>query len=337
MMRTSPIVQNRFLKQACCIVLLSACTVFSGADVAAATPNWKPDRNVELVAGAPAGGGVDRTIRLMQKIMQDSRLIDVTTSVLNKGGGGGAIAWAYLNQHAGDAHYLSIITPSLLTNRITGSSTLAHQDFTSLALLFGEYLGFAVKSDSDIATARDLLDRLRNNPASLSIAIGTTFNQVGVAMVAKSAGIDIKKLKIVSFKAGAESTAALLGGHVDVVASSPANLAALLEAGRIRVVAMAAPQRLPDVYANVPLLRDFGVDAVATNSRGVIGPKGMSEAQATYWEAILAKLTQTAEWKIALDRFFFASTYMNGAASRRFWDSQFAEMKVLLTELGMAK
>ncbi|MBI4185835.1 tripartite tricarboxylate transporter substrate binding protein [Candidatus Berkelbacteria bacterium] len=336
-MRSKLIAQTNFLKQVCCGVLLSACAVSSGTNAAAAAPNWKPEKNVELIAGSPPGGGVDRTVRIMQKIMQDSRLIDVTTSVMNKGGGGGALAWAYLNQHAGDPHYLSIITPSMLTNRITGGSSLTPEDFTLIALLFSEYLGFAVKADSGIATARDLLDQLRKNPASLSIAIGTTFNQVGVAMVAKSAGIDFKKLKIVSFKAGSESIAALLGGHVDIVASSPANLAKLQDAGQIRVVALAAPQRLPGAYANVPLWRELGVDAVATNARGVIGPRGIKEGEAAYWEAIMAKLAQTADWKKSLERFFFTNTYMSGAESKRFWNSQYDEIKVLLTELGLAK
>lgn len=65
---------------------------------------WRPSRNVELVVQAGAGGASDRTAGTMQKIMQDKRLIDSPTTVINKAGGGSALAYAYLNQHAGDAH-----------------------------------------------------------------------------------------------------------------------------------------------------------------------------------------------------------------------------------------
>ena len=65
-------------------------------------------RNVEIIVGVSPGGGIDRTARTIQKIMQDMRLLEVTASVVNKPGGGSTIAQAYLNQHTGDAHYFEI-------------------------------------------------------------------------------------------------------------------------------------------------------------------------------------------------------------------------------------
>src|SRR5262245_8380078 len=86
--------------------------------LAQSTPAWKPSKPVEIIVGVGAGGGIDRTARLVQKIFQDRRLLEVPSSVVNKPGGGGTIAQAYLNQHAGDAHYFEITATSLLTNNI---------------------------------------------------------------------------------------------------------------------------------------------------------------------------------------------------------------------------
>ena len=134
---------------------------------------WKPARNVEIIVGVGPGGGIDRTARLIQKILQDLRLIEVTATVVNKPGGGGTIAQAYLNQRAGDAHLWEITATSLLTNHITGKSQYGHRDFTPIAMLSDEYIGFLVRQDSPLKDGRDLLNLLKADPESLPIGIAT--------------------------------------------------------------------------------------------------------------------------------------------------------------------
>ena len=100
---------------------------------------WKPAKTVEIVVGAAPAGGADLTARLAQKILQELKLVEAA-GVVNKPGGGQTIAWAYLNQHAGDANYLSVVNEPIVTNRVIGASALDHNDFTPLALLFDEYM-----------------------------------------------------------------------------------------------------------------------------------------------------------------------------------------------------
>ena len=103
---------------------------------AGAQSTWRPDRNVELVVGSTPGSGQDKTARVIQRIWKDAKLVEVTSSVVNKPGGGGAIADAYVSQHAGDAHTLMTASPTLLTSHITGRSKLSYTDYTPIALLF---------------------------------------------------------------------------------------------------------------------------------------------------------------------------------------------------------
>ena len=310
------------------------------ATTATAQTAWKPERNVEIMVPSAAGGGFDRTGRTIQKVAQARKLLEVTSSIMNKTGGGGAIGWAYLNQFAGDAHHIGLCSPTLLTNQITGSNNIAYTDFTPIAQLVNEYLAFAVRPDSPLKSGRDLLERMAAAPGSLSIAIGTAPggpNHIGVALVAKAARADVRKQKIVFFKTGSDSLAALLGGHVDVMATTPGNLAQPLESKQVRILAIAAPRRQVGDFAAVPIWKDFGVDGVFANWRCVIGPRGLTKTQVTYWEEVLSRVVGSEEWKNEIEENAWDPNFMKSEATRKFFESEFAIARRTLTELGLAK
>lgn len=318
-------------------LLLAACVI---APAALAQTAWKPDRNIEIMVPSAAGGGFDRTGRTIQKVAVARKLIEVSTSINNKAGGGGAIGWAYLNQFAGDAHHIGICSPTLLTNQITGSNAISYSDFTPLAMLYNEYLAFAVKADSPIKTGKELLERLANAPGSLSIAIGTAPggpNHVGVAIVLKGARADLRKQKIAFFKTGGDSLTALLGGHVDVMASTPGNLLQALESKQIRVIAIGAAKRQSSDFAQVPTWKEFGVEGQFPNWRCVIGPRGFSAAQIAYWENVLERVVTSDEWKAELEHNVAEGTFMKSEATRKFFEAEFTTARRVLGELGLAK
>src|SRR5438067_2535416 len=107
-------------------LIVACCALLALTTLRAETAQWKPSKAVEMLVGASAGGGIDRTARILQKIMQDRHLVEMPVNVVNKPGGGSTIVQAYLNLHAGDAHYYEISATSLLTNHITGKSASSH-------------------------------------------------------------------------------------------------------------------------------------------------------------------------------------------------------------------
>lgn len=311
------------------------------ATTAAAQPGaWKPSKPVEIVVGVSPGGGIDRMARVLQKIMQERRLVEVPVNVVNKPGGGGTIAQAYLQQRAGDAHYFEITATSLLTNHITGRSTSGHKDYTPIAMLSDEYIGFLVREDSPLKTGKDLLAAFKSASESLPIGIATAAgntNHIAAALAAKSAGGDVKKLKVVIFGSGGEAMSALLGGHVGLVATPTANAIPHLQAGRMRVLAVAAPQRLEGPLAMVPTWKEQGADVVVANWRPIIGPKGLATPQVAFWETVFARLTQTDEWRAEIARDGSVSHYMNSRELTSYFDAQYAHFKLILADLGLAK
>lgn len=300
---------------------------------------WSPSRPVELIVGVSPGGGIDRLARLIQKIVQEKRLVEVPVNVVNKPGGGGTLALVYLDQRAGDAHHLEITATSLLTNHILGRSAASHREYTPIAMLYDEYLGFAVSAESPIKDGRRLVDAL-GNPESLPIGIATSAgntNHIGAALLAKAAGADPRRLKVVVFGSGGESMTALLGGHVGLVITPSANLIAHMQSGRMRVLGISAPKRLAGALAAVPTWTEQGVNAIVANWRPVIGAKGWSPAQIAYWEGVLAKLVESDEWRSELARTGAVPHFLVSRELGAFLDAEHARFKAVLTELGLAK
>jgi len=261
-------------------------------------------------------------------------------SVVNKPGGGHSIGLAYLNRRPGDAHNLMVETSTMLVNELTGKLNVRHTDITPIAVLFKDYITISVRADSPLKTGRDFIARLKSDPGTLSIALSSALansNHLAAALIAKSAGADVRKMKIVVFNSGAETMTALLGGHVDAIAG-PAVLAARhAPEGKIRVLGVTAPQRLGAVLAQVPTFNEQGTPAVMANWRSVIGPKGLTAAQIAYWDQALAKIVQSDEYKTEVERNLADPEYLGAAAARKYWDAQYAELKSLLSELGLSK
>jgi len=305
----------------------------------AAAQSWKPERNVELIIPGGAGGGQDRTARIMQKIMQDG-LVPTTVTVVNRPGGGSNLAYVHLNQFAGDGHYLASATATLLTNHILGASPLNYTHFTPVSVLYGEYIGFAVTAAGPFKTGRDIIERMKTAPDSISFAFGTSVgnaNHIGIALALKAAGIDAARMKTVIFKASIEAASALMGGHVDVVATPMSTFLPVLDTGKLRIVAIAAPQRVGGKFANVPTWKEQGYNAVMPSFRMFIGAKGLDTRQLRYWDGVFAKLAASNEWKKELAANEWQSSYMNSADSLSYLDSQAQSYRNILTELGLAR
>lgn len=310
---------------------------FSGPAMA---QGWKPDKPVEIVIPTTPGGGIDRTARTLQKILQDDGLIGIPVTAVNKPGGGGAVSVAYLNQHAGDGHYIAINSPNLIANDINGRSPVKYTDVTPLANLFSEYTVVAVRADSPLKAGQDFIDKLRKDPASLAVSTPTTLgsvNHLSFALVAKAAGVNIRKLKAVILGSGGDAVTALLGGHIDAHTGTPSSVVRMVQADKIRVIGILAPRRIGGPYAGTPTWTEQGYPAVMDTWRGVIGPRGMTQEQIAFWDAVLSKVVATELWKRTLEQNVWEANYLNSAQTRKLFDSANAEYRTILSELGMTK
>lgn len=302
--------------------------------------NWEPTKNVEIVVYAAPGGSNDKTARAIEKAVGSKKLINSTMTVVNKTGGGGNIQLNYMTQHAGDPHVLMITTPTLLANHIVGSSEQSHKDFSPIASMINDYSVYVVNSESAIKTGKDLTDRLKANPRSVSIGFAGAVgghNHVAAGLLMKAIGGEAKALKVIAFKGSAEAITALLGGHIDMVVTAAGNVSSHIAAGKLRALGVAANQRLSGELSKIPTWKEQGVGVVWGNWRAVMGPKNLTPAQIARWEGVLRQVVQTPEWKADLDANFWTNDFTFGDQFKKDLDQDYADMKTVLIEIGLAK
>src|SRR5258705_6853554 len=112
--------------------LFSLLLFASAVGVAQPQPAWKPDKPVELIIGAAPGGANDRIGRSLQRVLQEERSLPAGISVINKPGGGQAVAFAYLNTHPNNPHYLALASSSWLTTVAAGLGRITNLDVSTI-------------------------------------------------------------------------------------------------------------------------------------------------------------------------------------------------------------
>ena len=316
-----------------------AVALVSFASTAWAQAAWTPNQPVELVVGYSPGGGTDRTARKINRIFQDQKLVP-NSVVVNKPGGSGAVGWLYLNNHKGNGNYLGIATPTLITNYIAGRSQHRHTDFTPIARLFTESAVFAVAADSPIKDWRELVARLKKDPASVSLGSGNLDGAAPLTFGAaiKLNGVEPRKLKLVVFNSAGDAVTASMGGHIDVAVVTSEGVKQQLAAGKMRALAISSAKRFPTgAFASVPTLTEQGVKVVSGGWRVVLGPRAMTREQIAYWDGVFAKLTASSEWAQELEAGDATNEYLNSADTGRFLDAQYTQLKETMSDLGLAK
>ena len=315
-------------------------SAFAIASLSVAAQGWKPSRPVALVVGAAPGGSIDLTARLIQRTLEQRKLVPTPVIVVNKPGAAQGIAWGYMIEKGGDGLALAMGGPSLASNPVLGTHSIGYKDVTTVAMLFDDSMAFVVRADSPFKSMRDVVERLRKDAGSVSIGVAPAIGggaHMGAVMGLRAAGVKVKDVRFVVYKAAGEALTAAIGGEIDVVSGTVANFPPHLPSGRIRVIGVTSSMRLGGAMAHVPTLREQGIDGVYTNWRSVIGPPGMARRHVAYWEDVLATVVNTEEWKKDLERNFWTANFLTGTAAGKYVDQQGELFRNVFIELGMAK
>ncbi len=320
--------------------ILFAAAGFTAAPPLLAQP-WTPQRNVEVVVPVPAGGSVDLLARSMQQVWVEQKLLPVSSTISNRGGGGHAIAYNYLNQHPGNPHIVGVMSSNLLSSHIANRMPVTFTDFTPIALLVtGSYYALTVPADSPYKTARELLDALKKNPAAVAVGLGSAagashHTALGLALL--SAGVEVAKVKTISFNESSALITAMLGGHVAVGMATAINTTQHVESGKLRVLAVSAPKRITGALAGVPTWTELGYKGTWESWRGLIGTKGMTAAQVAYWEDVAKRVTENPQFRKFAESGDLEPKFMGSAEVRKWLAAQYDDMKTIMLSLGYTK
>jgi putative tricarboxylic transport membrane protein len=310
-----------------------------GAGLAfAVDEEWKPTRHVETVVGVAPGGSMDRTARSVDEALRKAGVIPASSVVLNKPGGGHMVALAYTAGRRADANVIQVINTPLLTNKMLGRGRQTYTDVTPLANLFLEEQMFAVSKNSSIKDAADVMKRLKADPGSISYGVSSglgTTNGMAALLLAQSLGIDPKKLKPVSFNSASEAVTTTLGGHIDLVITTPFSLVPFFQSGDLRPIAVASKNRLGGILKDVPTWRELGAEVVTPGFRVVVGPPGLKSNQIAFWENAFRTITKTPAWQDQLKSEFLTPQTMGSADTVAFLKDEYDRYASVYRSMGL--
>lgn len=257
------------------LFFVAACSGSSDGEEASSS---FPKDDFEFIAPASPGGGWDATARAMQKILADEGIVDQNIQVVNKPGGSGEVGWQYLKDK--DAHTISINSSLVITNNLLGRSELTYEDLTPLAILTTEWSAIAVPPESELTSAEQVMEKLKEDPKSLKIGVAPGLgndDHLSLVQAAKTYGVDVTKLDFLVYESGGDVISALLGGHVDVATMSVSEAREQHEAGKAEILAVTSDERIEGL--DVPTWKEVGVDMEFPHWRGVMGPPDMTEEE----------------------------------------------------------
>jgi len=298
-----------------------------------------PSRTVEMVVAGNAGGGLDLLGRGLESALREEKLLKEAFAIRNMGGAGGNLAKTYINQKKGDPHFVYVESNRIYLNRIVGTTNLSHADVTPLARIATEYLVWAVRTDSPHKSARDILDKLKSDPASVVFGVGTVpgNDQMNILRPAMAYDIDPKKVQIVPFKSGGDLMIQLLGGHVAAISTGYSEALEQVKGGKVRLLAVSAPGPLGGDLSTVPSWKSMGIDVTILHWRGLFAPPGIPAESVRFWDQTLSKMVRSEAWKKILERHQWFDAYADSATFRRDLDQESKVYAEILAQLGMAK
>src|SRR5918996_3934426 len=300
----------------------------------AAGQEFKPSKQIEAVVHTGPGGGSDLLARAIAEMLQKEQLIPQRMQVVNKPGGGPAVAMSYLAEKKGDTHTIGFFTGVWVTNPLTtAEAKVTIKDLTPITRLVLEPAVVAVKADSPYKNMKDFIDAAKKNPGQLKQSGGSVTGRDNLVrlVIQKATGA---KWVFVSFPSGGERIANLLGGHVQTMVIEPQEAGEHIKAGNLRVIAALTEKRLPS-FPDVPTLKEQGIDVpIIPQARGVVAPPGVGADVVQYWEGVFSRFAKTAGWKKYIEQNQFEDGYLKGPELNKFFDELTVQMRDVLKEAG---
>jgi len=276
---------------------------------------WTPTQPITILVGFAPGGSADQIAR--QLSFAAKGIIPVPVLVVNRVGAAGAIA-AQATADAKPDGYTLFVGGGSETTSVGHFNKLGYdprKSFTPVIKVSRAPSILAVKADSKFADMKALLAEARTAPEKVSYGStgeGGIFHATALVLE-KQSGI---KLLHVPYKGAADSMNALLGGQVDGAFGAYEEMKPMIDAGRVRPLALFSRSRLPGL-PNVPTMTELGVPVALDNMKGLMGPAGLPAPVQRYLHDSFRKAMQTQEWKDYVAKSGLTQDYADGAAFQK--------------------
>jgi putative tricarboxylic transport membrane protein len=303
-------------------------------DIFAGTPS-----NVECIAPANPGGGWDWTCRAAGKMLQDLKLIRGSMNVINMPGTSGARAYAYAAiRRKKDGNLIFSASPATLTAIAQGLYRFTEKDVKWLGAVATDHSIIAVKADAPWDNLTDLVRSWKKNPEKIIFGGGSAImgqDHMKAIILAKAAGIDIKKVKYVPYYGGGEALTQLIGGFINVFTGDLSEVIGQIEAKKIKVLALLSEKRLNGKFSYLSVAKEFGYNAIWPIWRGFYMPPNVSIEDYKFWNDALKKMCLSDHWNNLLNQYSLDNFCLIGDAFNKYIEDSLINLRELIKELSM--
>lgn len=325
------------MKNLALIGILAVSMLTSHAWMASSTP-WKPEREIEFVVPSAPGGGSDLNARTIAELAQKNKFSPTALMVVNKPGGSGGVAFAYVNTKKGNPHTLMVLHSGQAIGAYVNNWNVKTDDLTYIATVALDELTLGVRKDSKYKDFQSMLRAIKAYPGNIKIGGSQRGNSDHLSFELINKYTD-SKFTYVMFNSSGEVMSALLGGHIDVGIFNPMECSGQVEAGEVVPVATFAEKRLPGLFKNAPTFSELGYKEIqVTEVRAIVGPPAMPSAAVKFYEDMLFEITQTQAWKRDyLEKNLLTDYYLNASKTKVFHQEMIESYLNIFREIGYIK
>jgi tripartite-type tricarboxylate transporter receptor subunit TctC len=293
-----------------------------------------PTKPITMVVPWPAGGSTDVVMRAISEAA--AKHLGQPIVVDNKPGASGTLGPAVVAATGKpDGYTLAQIPITVMRLPLMQKTAWdATRDFTYIVHLTGYTFGITTKADGQFKSWKEVVEFAKANPGKVTYATpgaGTSLH-IGMEQIAAHSGI---QLTHVPFKGGAETNAAVLGGHTTLQADST-GWKPLVDGGQLRLLAIWTSDRSKN-WPDAPTLKELGYPFVFDSPFGIAGPRGMDPAVVKTLHDAFKKAIEDQAVVAMMAKYDMVPRYMDTAGYRKAVDDVIASEKAALEKIGLAK
>jgi putative tricarboxylic transport membrane protein len=293
-----------------------------------------PSKTIEWISHTSAGSGTDLFNRNVSGMLEKEKILNVPFIHSNRVGGNGVIAYQYVKNKKGDPYVVIAMSVTvILTQSILPDTGLALDSLTPIIRFAQDPQVVAVRTESKFKTYKELVSAARDGSVVAGITGPTGSGRAALYYIERDTGA---KFKYVTFKGGGDAVLATLGGHVELTTENMSEMLPLVEAGKMRILAVTGERRFKQV-PQVPTLKELGYNTVIATGRGFGMPPGVPKEAAATMEKALKRVYDSQAYKDYADRNMFEDAYLNSADFAKSLVAQRAEQIEFLKAIGIVK
>ncbi len=291
-----------------------------------------PQKDLTFLIGTSSGGSNDLAARALIPGAERFLGVKVVPEMLQ--GANGAVAAVKLGELEPDGYNLYMHSQSLIMMQYSGQPDVNMKKYQPIIQVAEDASSLAVPVDAPYDTLKEFIAYAKKNPGKVRVGTsgaGSIWHIAGV-LLEKAADIDLEFIPY--DKGGAQATAAAASGEVEAVTTSPGEQRALVEGGKLKILAVLSDQRHP-LFPDVPTAQELGVDAVFPVWRGVFTTAGLSEDRLQVLHDALKAAMESDEFITFMETSGFPIRYRGTEDFSRFVEEQDEMYRSLLDELGL--